>query len=340
MVSFDDILVEVGPFGRCQKRIFLLMCLVSLPMAWVYVGIVFQGYTPEHWCRQPVVQEHREACGWTLQDGLQPSSCLQYDVDWNSTALNCDLSQEPKLRGASITQCKVSLPSFCTALESSNFDLVCSEGWLVDMYQSSLNMGFLIGSFVFGYIADRFGRRWCFLMCNVLSMVSGLAVAVAPNFLCILLLRGILGLGVKGSWMTCYVLLTEMVGLEYRRLVGILYQMVISVGIIAMVLVAYCIPDWRWLQVVASAPYLLFILYFWFVPESPRWLLSQNRTSEALKITEKMAKENRQNLSALTDEPGDSPSASLLDLFRTPKMRKHTFIFMFNWSETSLPVLC
>lgn len=37
----------------------------------------------------------------------------------------------------------------------SQFDLVCSDAWWVDMYQSTLNVGFLVGSFVFGYFADR-----------------------------------------------------------------------------------------------------------------------------------------------------------------------------------------
>ena len=119
MVSFDDILVEVGPFGRSQKRSLLLLCLASMPMAWVYVGIVFQGYTPEHWCKQPEVQQHRERCGWTLQDSvrrtvplvnvsgeLKASSCLQYDVDWNRTALSCDLNQELELSESPRSSCK------------------------------------------------------------------------------------------------------------------------------------------------------------------------------------------------------------------------------------------
>ena len=37
----------------------------------------------------------------------------------------------------------------------SQFDLVCSNGWLVDMYQATLNVGFLVGSIAIGYLADR-----------------------------------------------------------------------------------------------------------------------------------------------------------------------------------------
>ena len=105
-----------------------------------------------------------------------------------------------------------------------------------------------------------------------------------------------------------------------------------------------------------------------FIPESPRWLVSQNNSSRALEITEAMAKENQRKLTktfevdpsssfqmnvlclshcltvslshcftrgflfqTLSSEEGDSTSASLLDLIRTPNMRKHTFILMFNW---------
>ena len=58
--------------------------------------------------------------------------------------------------------------------------------------------------------------------------------------------------------------MTEIVGKEHRRLVGILYQMFISLGIILRALLAYCVPDWRWLQVIAAGPYLLFLSYYWW----------------------------------------------------------------------------
>lgn len=103
MTTFDDILEEAGKFGRCQKRIFILLCMVSMPWAGVYVGIVFQGFTPDHWCRDPAVVERREACGWNLAESRrltvpldnssgQQSSCEQYEVDWNATELTCDKS--------------------------------------------------------------------------------------------------------------------------------------------------------------------------------------------------------------------------------------------------------
>ncbi|XP_008395436.1 solute carrier family 22 member 2-like isoform X1 [Poecilia reticulata] len=354
MATFDDLLEEAGSFGRCQKRIFAMLCFLSLPFSGVYVGIVFQGFTPDHWCRDSALVERREACGWSLEKSrsltaplvnvsgvLQHSSCDQHEVDWNNTELSCD-PEGLDFSGVAVAPCKEGWEYHYQGRKSfvTEFNLVCSDGWLVDMYQSTLNMGFLVGSFAFGYFADRFGRMKSFLMSNVINVVAGIGLAVVPNYIVILVLRAIFGFSVKGGWMAIYVLLTELVGVKYRRTVGILYQMFFSIGLLILPLLAYFITDWRWLQVAFTAPYALYFAYYWFIPESPRWLISQNNSSKALEITKAIAKENRKKLSShfevLIDDEVESTSASLLDLIRTPNMRKHTFILMFNWFTSAV----
>uniref|UniRef100_A0AAQ5ZMU3 Solute carrier family 22 member 3 n=1 Tax=Amphiprion ocellaris TaxID=80972 RepID=A0AAQ5ZMU3_AMPOC len=311
MTSFDDILEEAGKFGRCQKRIFALLCMVSMPWAGVYVGIVFQGFTPDHWCRDSAVVERRQACGWSLAESrrltvplvnssgvLQPSTCEQFQVDWNTTDLTCD-SKELDLGRTPTTGCTEGWEYDYQGRQSfvTEFDLVCADAWLVDMYQATLNVGFLVGSIAIGYLADRFGRKMSFLMSNLLNGIAGILVAVAPDYVSLLIFRTLYGFGVKGGWVAGYVLITEIVGVEFRRTVGVVYQMFFSVGILILPLLAYFITDWRWLQVVITVPYILFLSYYWFIPESPRWLLSQNKKSKAVEITEAMAKENKMTLS-------------------------------------------
>nr|XP_020473810.1 solute carrier family 22 member 2-like [Monopterus albus] len=310
MTTFDDILEETGKFGRYQKRIFALFCVLSLPFAGVYVGIVFQGFTPDHWCRDSAVVERRQACGWSLADGrrltvprvnssgaLQPSSCEQYEVDWNSTTLSCD-TQELDLNKTSTTACKDGWEYDYEGRQSfvTEFDMVCSDGWLVDMYQSTLNMGFLFGSIATGYLSDRFGRKMSLMMSNLLNGITGILVAVAPDYVSLLVFRALYGFGVKGGWMVGYVLVTEIEGLEFRRTVGVLYEMCFSVGLLLLPLLAYFITDWRWLQVAITVPYILMLSYYWFIPESPRWLLSQKKKSKAIKITKDIARENKKPL--------------------------------------------
>ncbi|KPP73731.1 hypothetical protein Z043_107170, partial [Scleropages formosus] len=328
MTTFDDILEETGKFGLCQKRIFGLLCLVSMPFAGVYVGIVFQGFTPEHWCRDPGLNQLSENCGWgqletrrhivsLVNDSADAihAQCERYEVDWNDTGLACEVMKAEfisiSFSRAPVLGCKdgweydyEGRTSFVT-----EFDLVCGNSWMVDMFQSMLNVGFLAGSIVMGYLADSTPR-----------------------------VPGLVRIWRQGRLGHC--LLTELVGVEYRRMVGVLLQMFFSVGILILPLIAYLIPNWRWLQVAITVPYILFLLYYWFIPESPRWLLSQNNIRKAVHITGQIAKENgktlSKNIETLTGDNTDITTASFLDLIRTPKMRKYTFILMFNWFTSAV----
>uniref|UniRef100_A0A8C1FHP6 Solute carrier family 22 member 3 n=1 Tax=Cyprinus carpio carpio TaxID=630221 RepID=A0A8C1FHP6_CYPCA len=360
MTTFEDILEEAGAFGRSQMRIVSIFCLVSIPFSFVYVGIVFQGFTPEHWCRDPGVSGIRERCGWSLQDarratvplmnssaGVTYSQCQRLDMDWNTTGLTCDNPESELI----LAQHSILPMTGCTdgweydyeGRQSfvTEFDLVCADAWYVDMFQAALGVGFLVGSIAIGYLADKYGRMKSFVMTNFFIGVAGILVATSPNYIALLVFRVLFGFGVKGGWMVGYVLITELVGVEYRRMVGVTYQMFFSLGILILPLLAYFIPNWRWLQVVFTIPYICFLTYYWFIPESPRWLLSQNKRIEALEITKAIAKENKKTLSknieTLTDENTESISTvSFMDLFKTSKLRKFTFILSYNWFTSAV----
>lgn len=129
MTTFDDILEEAGQFGRFQKRIFSLLCLVSLPFAGVYVGVVFLGFTPDHWCRNPGVKQIQMRCDWSLEKalgvmvpfqntsaGAVRSQCERFDLEWNITDLSCD-----DLDGDIAEENRAALPTS-----------VCEDGWDYD----------------------------------------------------------------------------------------------------------------------------------------------------------------------------------------------------------------
>lgn len=52
----------------------------------------------------------------------------------------------------------------------------------------------------------RFGRKISFLMSNLLNGITGMVVALAPNYTSLLVFRTLYGFGVKGGWMAGYVL--------------------------------------------------------------------------------------------------------------------------------------
>ncbi|TTT30466.1 Solute carrier family 22 member 2 [Bagarius yarrelli] len=359
MTTFDDILEEAGKFGLFQKRIFSLLSLVSVPFAGVYVGIVFLGFSPEHWCRHPAVKQVQMQCDWKVEKVLNftvpfqntsagplRSRCERFDVEWNVSDFSCDdLDGEiarAKLAVLPTSSCTDGWEYDYEGRESfvTEFNMVCEDAWLLDMCQAAISAGFLVGSIAIGYFADRFGRKSTFLMSCVLNTVTGILVAVSPNYISLLVFRALYGFGTKGGWMVAFVLITELVGVEYRRPVAVFFQMFFSLGVLILPLIAYLITNWRWLQVAITAPYLGFLVYYWIIPESPRWLLSQNNNKKAVEITKKMAKVNKKTLSknieTLKDDCTDTAVASFMDLIRTPNMRKHTFILSYNWFTSAV----
>ncbi|XP_045400643.1 solute carrier family 22 member 1 isoform X2 [Lemur catta] len=359
MPTVDDVLQQVGEFGWFQKQAFLTLCLLSAAFAPIYVGIVFLGFTPDHHCRSPGVAELSRRCGWSRAEELNYTvpgpgaagdtfarQCRRYEVDWNQSALGC---VDP-LAGLATNGSHLPLGPcedgwvYDTPGSSivTEFDLVCADAWKLDLFQSCVNVGFFLGSLTVGYIADRFGRKLCLLATVLVNAVAGVLMALVPDYVSVLLFRLLQGLVSKGIWMASYTLITEFVGLGYRRTVGILYQATFTVGLVLLTGLAYALPNWRWLQLAVTLPTFLFLLYYWCVPESPRWLLSQKRNTQAIKIMNHIAQKNGKlppdnvKMLSLEEDVTGKLSPSFADLFRTPSLRKHTFILMYLWFSSSV----
>uniref|UniRef100_A0A8C2SXT1 Solute carrier family 22 member 2-like n=1 Tax=Coturnix japonica TaxID=93934 RepID=A0A8C2SXT1_COTJA len=355
MPTLDDILEHIGEFDRFQKQTFFLLCLLSAAFTPVYVGVVFFGFTPEHRCFSPGAAELSQRCGWSLAEQLNytvpewgshgatySSRCSRYEVDWNATGVSCT---DPL---GSLVGNRSSVPlgpcqdgwvyDYSGTSIVTEFNLVCEDSWKLDLFQSSVNAGFFIGSVNIGYIADRFGRKFCLLTTITASVVCGILQVFVPSYLWIVILRFLQGLVNKGCWTAGYILVTEVVGPQYRRTVGILYQAAFSVGLLVFDAIAYAIPHWRWLQLTVTLPCCFLLLYYWCLPESPRWLISQGKTDQAKKIVNGIAKKNRKKMPSHFEVNEDSgkQSPSLTDLVRTPQMRKNTFILMYNWFTSSI----
>ncbi|XP_027629157.1 solute carrier family 22 member 2 [Tupaia chinensis] len=359
MPTLDDILEHIGEFDFFQKQTFFLLSLLSATFAPIYVGIVFLGFTPDHRCRSPGVAELSRRCGWSLEEefnytvpgpGLvgQPflRQCRQYEVDWNQSALGCvdplaDLAANRS--HLPLGPCQhgwvYDTPGSSIVTE---FNLVCANSWMLDLFQAAVNVGFLIGSVGIGYTADRFGRKLCLLITILINATSGMLMAVSPTYAWVLTFRMIQGLVSKAGWTIGYTLITEYVGLGYRRTVGIFYQAAFTVGLLVLAGVAHALPHWRWLQFTVTLPNFCFLFYYWCIPESPRWLISQNKNTKAMRTIKHIANKNGKPLPASfqslrpEEEAGEKLSPSFLDLVRTPQIRKHTLILMYNWFTSSV----
>ncbi|NXO94970.1 S22A3 protein, partial [Certhia brachydactyla] len=357
MPSFDEVLKEAGEFGRFQKRVFFLLSQTGITFSSLFASVVFLGRAPDSfWCRIPGAAELSERCGWTLEEERN-FTVLPLQLGNESVRGECERPAVTWDTSASCTSPLASYGNHSTGTLPlapchdtwvyeqphssivSEYDLVCGNAWMLDLSQAILNLGFLAGAFILGYAADRYGRIPIYLLSCLGVGICGIIVAFSPNFTVFLIFRFLQGIFGKGTWMTCYVIVTEIVGSD-QRIVGIVIQIFFTLGIIILPGIAYLIPTWQGIQLAISLPNFLFLLYYWVVPESPRWLLTRKKGEKALKIMHNIAKHNGKFLSphyseiTISNEEVSNPS--FFDLVRTPQMRRNTLILMYAWFTSAL----
>ncbi|HEX4544454.1 MAG TPA: sugar porter family MFS transporter [Candidatus Acidoferrum sp.] len=151
--------------------------------------------------------------------------------------------------------------------------------------------GTVIGAMSAGVIGQRFGGRETLRILAVFYVLSALGCALAFNWPMLVLARFLGGLGIGGSSVLGPVYIAEIAPGKWRgRLVG-LFQINIVIGILLAYFSNYRIAqlglganDWRWMFGVAAAPALLFLIMLFGIPQSPRWLATQNRLEEARSV--------------------------------------------------------
>lgn len=84
----------------------------------------------------------------------------------------------------------------------------------------------------------------------------------------------------------------ETVGVGWRGLAGNLFCVPFAFGYMMLPGFAYLFREWRHLQLVLSAPGILLLVTWWFLPESPRWLLRKGRVDEADQVLRNVAQVN------------------------------------------------
>ena len=171
-------------------------------------------------------------------------------------------------------------------------------------------LGAFIGAFIFGRIADIFGRKVIYIMVAAIMIFGAVASALAPNFLLLVIARLILGLGIGGDYPVSAVLISEYSNRTDRgRLVGLVFSMQ-AVGLIVgplvgIILLSSGVGDplaWRILLGLGALPAAAVIYFRAKMPESPRFTaLVQGRADQAAKELHSFA-DGALDASRVTDE--------------------------------------
>lgn len=127
--------------------------------------------------------------------------------------------------------------------------------------------------------------------------ITGVAQGLAWDYNSFLIFAFLNAVGTSGVYPLAFIIGVEMVGPKKREMSSIVLNYFYAFGEALVGLTAWLFHDWQLLQYALSIPPLFFIVYYWLVPESVRWLIARNRKEKAGQIIRKAAQVNRKELS-------------------------------------------
>ena len=192
-----------------------------------------------------------------------------------------------------------------TAIVKSQFALSdISEGW----YVGCALIGSIIGVAVAGTLSDSLGRKRTMLISATLFSISAIGCAVCGSFNSLVAYRITGGLGIGIVSIVSPIYISEVSPAKIRGTLVSLYQLAVTVGFLLAYLVNWIIASgadlattdsslwtnmfnsemWRGMLGSETIPALLFFIIIFFIPESPRWLITKGKTARASVILSKI----------------------------------------------------
>ncbi|WP_218031447.1 MFS transporter [Paenibacillus kobensis] len=210
------------------------------------------------------------------------------------------------------------------------------QSWILSVWF----IGIMIGSYVLGYLADRFGRKRLFLITLLLYGTFTLLTAIAWNYQALLVLRLLTAIGVGAEYAAINAAISEFIPTKYRGKANAHVMNFWSLGPILAALVTLFLlnalpEEWGWRVAFGFGALVSLVaaIIRRYIPESPRWLIEQGDLEAAAKVVEgieegrvsterfasKQPKEKRrssfikQTRELITHYPGRLALGSLLD---------------------------
>ncbi len=201
--------------------------------------------------------------------------------------------------------------------------------------------GLFVGTALFGFVADRLGRRTIFMVSLLWYAVASLVMAFQHDAFGLNLWRFICGIGIGVELVTIDTYIAELAPPGVR---GRAFAFANVIQFLAIPLVAFLgwllvprtlfgLDGWRFVVMAGSLGALL----VWFVrarlPESPRWLASHGRSAEAEAIVETWEIEARMEGITLPEpkmQPMEQGRGSFREVFRKPYLGRTLMLVAFN----------
>lgn len=349
-MEFEDILVKVGDYGKYQKKLlFLFLFPAAALLPWFSMNIMFLVSVPDHWCRVPELEPYNLTIA-EQQELIRPPfsdpKCTTYDVNYTEilSSENWTIPED-----ANIKPCTHGWVYDTTNYDStaaSHWNMVCDDSHYTSLVLTLANVGSVLGTPIYGALSDKIGRKPTFFLTVVVTAVTAIASVLMSNFIAFQVLRAINGSLMPSIFQLPYIILVELVGPDMRTRMNGIANMSWTFGLCFLPLLAWLTRDWVTLGLVTSSVTVIFFGFYRLLPESPRWLVGQERYDEAAAILTEIGKTNGQEqdpkeLLQQVQKLGErmqkeakatsGEETSVFVFFKYPQLRKRFLIVTYCW---------
>ncbi|CAF1209342.1 unnamed protein product [Adineta ricciae] len=245
----------------------------------------------------------------------------------------------------------IAILGFCSMADAVEMMLLAILGPALTCYWPSVTQiqiatlttgvfaGMMIGAFIFGILADRYGRRRVIFTSAVLNTVFGVATALAPNYYWILMARVLVGFALSGASQGSTLML-EYLPSSSRATITIVIELFWSLGSIFEYLMAMVVVPtygWRILTGLSALPITIVAICMYFVPESPRFYVASGHSEKAERILKVIAFTNNRTLppGKLRDINARDECGSVKQLFHS-NYKRTSFLLAFMWMTVAM----
>ncbi|XP_033362877.1 carcinine transporter-like isoform X1 [Bombus vosnesenskii] len=353
--SFDDVLPYVGDYGRYQWLLLLSLLPYGATYAFLYFSQFFITIIPtEHWCRidelvnSNFTEEERIKIAIPVTN-VYPyyEQCQRKDVNFTELLKSDKSLSSSGFQTNKTIKCtqweynftQIPYPSIGTEL-----DWVCDREYLVSTAQAIFFCGSIIGGFLVGWIADHKGRIPALMFCNGIALFASIFTASANSFWSFAVCRFLTGLAFDNCINIPLIIVLEYMAVSKRTLVvNIAFGVYFAVASTILPWIAYYIANWRYFTYVTAIPLLSVAITPWILPENARWYVSNGMMDKVVEKLRRIARINRRNpdsriydilVSNMEAPDKIQESATLLDLFKTPRLARNTILLVAFWCFT------
>ncbi|CAJ1063492.1 solute carrier family 22 member 4-like [Xyrichtys novacula] len=351
MGDYDEDTAFLGQTGPYFWITFFLLNTVFVSTGFNGLYIVFVGAAPKHHCLIPDVNLTEE---WksaiipvTIVDGEEvQSQCSRYKLD-----VVANLSAEGYIPGRDVNLTSLEQEgclngwSYSKEIYQSNivteWDLVCDNQWKVPFASSTLFVGYLLGSLISGQLSDRFGRKKVVFISLAAQCVSVMLQSFSHSWKMFCVMFLFVGASQISIYISAFVLGTELLSKTMRVIFTTLGAFLFyCIGYMTLPWIAYGIREWRTLLAVLATTSVIYIPLWWFIPESPRWLITQGRVEEAEAIVRDAARKNKVEAPAVIFKESEArpptKTYTMLDILKSQNIRCITLMCLLLWMAINI----